>query len=150
VPYLLDGNNLIGRLRRTDRPDDAERLALIEELAGRLRQTRARAILFFDGPAGQRDSSLGRLAVRVPRSGSADDAIVRELERTRAPAEMIVVTADRELQRRVREAGGRICAPDEFFAKFGRGPGAARSDTDPERVDVAEWLRYFGDEGNRK
>jgi hypothetical protein len=124
---------------------------LIAEIAGRLRQTRARATIFFDGPVGQRPTSLGNLAVRVASGCSADDAIVRELERSRAPGETIVVTADRGLASRVRDAGGKLCTPDEFFSRFGRGQRSEPKGPEVTgKVDVDDWLRYFGDEKNRQ
>jgi hypothetical protein len=150
MPYLLDGNNLIGIVRGSARPTAEDRTALIAEIAGRLRQTRARATIFFDGPAGERTTSLGSLAVRVASGGSADDAIVREVEKAKVAGEMIVVTADRGLARRARDAGGKVCAPGEFFARFGQGGGQpARGSDAAGKVDVDEWLKYFGDESNR-
>ncbi|HEV7499674.1 MAG TPA: NYN domain-containing protein [Vicinamibacteria bacterium] len=153
MPYLLDGNNLIGRVRRTSKPSGEDRAALVAEIAGRLRQTRAKATIFFDGPAGERASSLGSLSVRVPSSGSADDAIVREVERAAAAGELVVVTADRGLAIRCRDAGAKVCGPDEFFARFGTSASAlpaGPSRETPGKVDVAEWMRYFSDEENRK
>lgn len=154
MPYLLDGNNLIGRVRRTAKPGDEDRRALLAELAGRLRSTRARAIVFFDGPAGDRGTSLGSLVVRASTGGSADDAIVAEVRAARAPGEAIVVTSDRELSRRVRDAGGRVCLPDEFFRRFGAGgAGEAALAEDRRgagaRIDVEEWTKWFEDPGNR-
>jgi hypothetical protein len=136
-------------VRKTSRPSEEDRQALVAELAERLRRTSARAMLFFDGPAGQRGASLGALSVQRSTGASADDAIVREVERARAPAEMTVVTADRGLASRVRDAGGKICSPADFFARFGtsRQPEEARAAV--ERVDVEEWMKYFGDERNR-
>ena len=151
MPYLLDGNNLIGAVRRAARPSDADRAALVAEIAERLRQTRARATVYFDGPAGERPISLGSLSVRVADGRSADDAIVREVERAAAPGEIVVVTADRGLGGRVRDAGGKVLAPGEFFARFGQakrpGPGSREA---AGKVDVDEWMRYFGDERNRE
>jgi len=150
MPYLLDGNNLIGTVRRISRPGPEDHTALVEEIAARLRRTRAKAVLFFDGPAGQRPSALGNLTVRVPRAGSADDAILAEIERARAPGEMVVVTADRALQRRVRDAGGAVCRPEEFFARFGRERAGEGAPAENARVDVDDWIRYFEDERNRE
>jgi len=149
VPYLLDGNNLIGRVRRTARPTAEDRAALVAEIAGRLRQTRAKATLFFDGPAGERTSSLGSLSVRVPSGASADDAIVREVERAAVPGEAVVVTADRGLASRCRDAGAKVCSPEDFFARFGAAGPAPASREAAGKVDVEEWMRYFEDESNR-
>jgi YacP-like NYN domain len=151
MPYFLDGNNLIGLVRRTAQPSAQDRSALVAEIAGRLRQTRARATIFFDGPAGERMTSLGSLTVRVAAGGSADDAIVREVERAAAPGEAIIVTADRGLARRCRDAGAKVCSPDEFFSRFGANaevPAAGREAVG--KVDVDEWMRYFSDEENRE
>jgi hypothetical protein len=151
MPYFLDGNNLIGLVRRTSRPSAEDRSALIAEIAGRLRRTRARATIFFDGPAGERMASLGSLTVRVATGASADDAIVREVERGAAPAEAVIVTADRGLARRCRDAGAKVCSPDEFFARFGAGPAGLPAGREPAgKVDVEEWMRYFEDETNRE
>ena len=147
MPYLLDGNNLIGRERRG--PGSREdRDALVREVADRLRATQARVLLFFDG-AGDA-LSLGSLSVRFAGAGTADDAILREVARSARPQEMTVVTADRELARRARDAGGRACPPSEFWKRFGapaRAPAPAGSDT---RVDVDDWMSWFSDDRNRK
>lgn len=148
MPYLVDGNNLIGRARR-GRASDDDRSALIREISDRLRRTRARVLVYFDG-AGE-TVSLGSLSVRFSGAMTADDAIVRELARSRTPREETVVTADRELARRVRDGGARVVTPDEFWSRFGseravqKGPGSS----DDGRVDVDEWIRFFEEEKNR-
>ncbi len=149
MPYLLDGNNLIGLVRRTARPSEEDRQALVADLAERLRATRARAALFFDGPAGERGSSLGSLSVR-PASGSADDAILAEVRKAASPSECIVVTADRGLAGRARDLGAKVCAPSDFFARFGSGAGRGGGERSGQRVDVDDWLRWFADEKNRE
>lgn len=147
MPYFLDANNLIGRARRTSRPTDEDARALIAEVADRLRRSRARAVLFFDGPAGKRASSLGNLSVRYPAGGSADAALLAEIGRSRAPSEIVVVTADRELARQARDAGAKWAAPDEFWDRFaargGRGGAPEESGKPESRVDVEDWMRYF-------
>ena len=92
-------------------------------------------------------ASLGALTVRGSGPEGADAAIARAVGEARAPSEMTVVTADRELSRRVRDAGGKVCAPAEFFRRFGKaGQTAAPA---PGRVDVEEWMEWFEDEKNR-
>jgi len=151
MPYLLDGNNLIGLVRKTARPTDEDREALIAELAGRLRASRARAILFFDGPGGGRGGSLGSLSIRAAAPGSsADEAIVETVAGARTPGECIVVTGDRGLAGRVRDAGGKVSSPKDFFGRFGRGAAAREGDGGAGKVDVEDWIRWFGDEGNRE
>ena len=147
MPYLVDGNNLIGRERRGKASED-DRSALVGEISDRLRRTRARVLVFFDG-AGE-TLSLGSLSVRFAGASTADDAIARELARSRAPREDVVVTADRELARRARDGGARVLTPDEFWSRFGSAPVPAKpGPSDEPRVDVDEWTRFFADEKNR-
>ena len=148
MPYFLDGNNLIGRELRTPRPTAEDRALLIREVAQRLRRTRARAVLFFDGPRTGAASGLGSLSIRESGALSADDAILGEVRRSRAPGEIIVVTADRGLCDRARDAGAKSLSPDEFWKRFGKGSGDGGADS-PARVDVSDWMEWFGDERNR-
>ncbi len=148
MPYFLDGNNLIGRARGSSRPSEEDRQALISEVSERLRRTRASAVLFFDGPGAKR-TSLGNLSIRESGSRSADDAILLEIGRARSPREVSVVTEDRDLARRVRDAGAKTLSPDEFWSRFGVGQNASSRD-EPARVDVEDWLKYFEDETNRQ
>ena len=145
MPYFLDGNNVIGLARRTARPGEDDRTALLSEISARLRTTRASVRVFFDGGGG-RGLSLGNLSVSES-GGSADDAIVRDLTRSKDPGQITVVTADRELARRCRDAGGKTMSPSEFWSRFGEGNQRA---TTAEKIDVDEWLAYFSRPENRK
>ena len=148
MPYFLDGNNLIGQARGTGRPSEDDRKAFLAEIADRLRATKAKATVFFDGGDSKRHS-LGSLTIRDCGPESADDAIVAEVSRFREPREVLVVTADRALSRRVRDAGARAIPPDEFWRRFGTGPRVPTGGDAP-KVDVEDWERYFGDEKNRE
>ena len=147
MPYLIDGNNVIGAERGGPASDDG-RAALVREIADRLRTTRARVVLFFDGSG---DSlSLGSLSVRYAGTTTADEAIVREVGRSGRPQEMIVVTADRELARRTRDAGGRVASPPEFWKRFGAPGRSSPRPAGETRVDVDDWLKWLSDDRNRQ
>lgn len=147
MPYYLDGNNLIGIARRRSRPTEGDRQALISELCDRLRRTRARAVLFFDGESPAAATDLGSLSIRSSAGRSADERILQEIARSPSPGDIVLVTADRELARRARDAGARTLAPGEFWSRFGSRPGA--SAPSKEAIDVEDWMRYFEDERNR-
>jgi len=142
MPYFLDGNNLMGKRD----PSSEDRDALVRELAERLRQTRASAVLFFDGGA-RRQSTLGRLSIRDGFSSSADDDILASIARARSAREVTVVTSDAALARRARDAGASVLGPANFFGRVGT-PGSA-SEKDAAKIDVDDWERYFSDERNR-
>jgi predicted RNA-binding protein with PIN domain len=145
MPYYLDGNNLIGLARRTARPGEDDRAALLSELAERLRGNRSSVRVFFDGEG--RAASLGSLTVSGT-GGSADEAIVREIGKAADPRQITVVTGDRALARRCRDLGARTMAPADFWSRFA-GP-AAPEQAKPGKVDVDEWLDYFADPKNRR
>jgi YacP-like NYN domain-containing protein len=144
VPYFLDGSNLLGGRRGGEERRDA----LIREICERLRKTRAKVALFFDGPEAGGAAALGNLTLRFSGRRSADDEILAEIARSRAPSEVVVVTADRELGRRARDAGARSLAPSAFWERFGSKGRESSEDVVPS--DVEEWARYFEDEKNRQ
>jgi hypothetical protein len=150
MPYLVDGNNLLGRVLGRAPRGEEERSALIRELAGRLRGTRAGITLIFDGaaPQGAAFKLLGPLTVRFAGPRPADDVIVATVERAKAPRDWIAVTDDRGLGERVRSAGGRLTSVSEFWTRFG-GPAPAGEEKKPD-ASLEEWLQYFSDEKNRK
>jgi len=146
VPYLLDGDNLVGSALGR-RGSSGDREPLVREISDRLRRTKARVVLFFDG-AGD-PLTLGNLSVRFSGVVSADDAIVREVGRTSPPRAATVVTADRELARRARDAGALAVSPEEFWNRFGVEPRSGGKQGAEPPVDVEEWMRWFSDEENR-
>jgi len=147
VPYFLDGNNLIGLARGRSRPEPEDRSALIAELCDRLRRTRASAILFFDGELPDGGTVLGPLRIRCSGRRTADETILGEISRSKAPGEIVLVTADRDLDRRARDAGAKTLAPQAFWARFGAGSRAKGEDS--EEIDAEEWIRFFDDDRNR-
>lgn len=148
MPYILDGNNLIGLARGSPRPSEEDRRALVAEVSDRLRATRAKALIVFDGP-GPRRTSLGSLSILEAGVAGADEAIVAEIGRAREPREIVVVTADRDLSRRIRGAGARAIRPAEFWDRFGASKSRLRAE-EPAKIDVEDWMRYFDDERNRE
>ena len=147
MAYLLDGNNLIGT-ERGGAASEEDRGALVREVSDRLRRTRARVVLFFDGAG--RPLSLGGLSVEFAGRVSADEAIVREVARSKRPEETTVVTADRALARQARDAGAKTLSPAEFWARFGSESRPASVRTPESPVDVEDWVKWFEDETNRK
>lgn len=73
--------------------------------------------------------------------------MIRELGKAADPGQVTVVTADRELSRRVRDLGGKTLVPDEFWKRLGAREEAAGAES--PRVDVEEWTNYFADPKNR-
>ena len=148
MPYLVDGHNVLGFLSGKSNPSEEEKQRLLRNLADRLRGVRARVEVVFDGPprAGRSASSLGALSVRYAGTRPADDVIAEIVARSSSPADLRVVTDDRGLSLRAREAGARTLSAREFCDRFVKpGPEAEGGG----RIDLEDWLDFFSDEQNR-
>ncbi len=148
MPYLVDGNNLLGLATGKARPSEKERRELLRRIADRLRAERGRVVVVFDGPSetGRSEAALGALTVRYSGNRSADDVIVETASRSRSPADHFVVTDDRGLAARAREAGARTLGADVFLDRISRpAPSEGRRDS----VDVDDWVEFFSDDRNR-
>jgi hypothetical protein len=117
---LVDGANVVGS-RPTgwwrDRPGAARRLVDQLRAAGAAGRLQPPVIVVLEGQArcgaGQGESD----GVRVDHArGSGDDRIV-ELALA-APGPVVVVSADRELRRRVAAAGGSAVGPDWLYSRL--------------------------------
>ncbi len=147
MPFLIDGNNLIGRPSEASPDAEAERRDLQGRIAARVRSGGSKAVLFFDGEpsAGAREGWLGGLTVRYAGKRSADDAIVEAVERAKARRDCHVVTDDRRLAERVRALGARSLSTADFLARLADEPTPETG----RAVDVGDWEAFFADERNR-
>jgi hypothetical protein len=138
VPFLVDGDNLLGTWPGRER-NDRERRAVASEVARALRGRRA--IVVFDGAARDAHGFPGEVRFSGARK-TADEVILRFLETESERSAWIVVTSDRSLGDRCRHLGARVERCDRFRPRLrARGPGEK-----PERVeDLEGWLAEFGE-----
>jgi hypothetical protein len=152
VPYLIDASNLGGLLGGAPGARDAA--AVVRFLAEWTRR-RGRVVAMFDGDDdGRLARRYGALEVAWSGAGrSADQAILARLRR--GAAGWTVVTDDRELARRCREAGAAVLPGRELIGRVERphpgAPAAPREgDADkpqPTAADRALWAKIFGERG---
>ena len=168
MPYWFDGNNLIGLSAAGARADRSSRAAFLSALSGWRAGGGGRFMVWFDGddPADMRLPP--GVAVRYSAPESADAAICRRLREIEHPGEVIVVTNDRELLSRCKNAGAMVLDWNSFAQKMqARSPALPRQARHTEQnsrdrhaggtprihntragaseaVDVDYWLRFFG------
>jgi predicted RNA-binding protein with PIN domain len=151
VPYLIDGNNLLGSWGGPQQGDD-RRAEVVRRVAAFCRARGARATLVFDGHPLRPDleaQDLGPLSLRVPPRGeSADDVIRRLVDLSHRPKDIIVVTSDKALYSYCRTRGTAVLRAHEWNAlerqvSPGRGLSPAAEKPDRE-TDVEGWLKKFG------
>ena len=150
MPWLIDGNNLLGLSRERGAKDRASRSRLVHALAGYARAQRTKVTLVFDGDpdAGIASSTLhlGGLTVLWAGAGSdADTRILGLLDRANDPAGYIVVTSDRSLGDRARHRRARVVRSHEFRKTLEEMPVADAADGASLAPDeVADWEDWFG------
>ena len=148
MPYLIDGNNLLGSWGGP-RGDDG-RAEVVRRVAAFCRARGARAIIVFDGHPLRHDmdtQSLGAVTIRVPPQGQDADDVIRDVvEHAPRAADLIVVTSDKALYSYVKTLGASILRAHEWNALERRvSPGAAEAGEKPDHEsDVAGWLKRFG------
>jgi predicted RNA-binding protein with PIN domain len=148
LPYLIDGNNLLGSWGGP-RGDDG-RAEVVRRVAAFCRARGARATIVFDGHPLRPDmdtQTLGAVTIRFPPDGQdADDVIKDVVKRAPRAADLIVVTSDKALYSHVKTLGASILRAHEWNALERRvSPGAAEAGEKPDHeTDVEGWLKRFG------
>jgi predicted RNA-binding protein with PIN domain len=153
MPYLIDGNNLLGSWGGPRGQDD-RRGEVVRRVAAFCRARSVKATIVFDGHPLRPDMAaqdLGPVSLRVPPAGQDADTVIRELvERASRPAETVVVTSDKALYSYCRTLGASVIRAHEWNAlerRVGAAPRDAPETEKPEsEKDVDYWLRRFGGE----
>jgi hypothetical protein len=143
MPYWFDGNNLIGQSAQRARSDPKTRRAFLQYLSDLAKSGGGRFTVFFDGDDPERAVPPRGVQVRYCAPLSADETLCRSVEANRTPAEIIVVSNDHELRIRCRDAGSKTLTWNEFTSRK-RTPASSDKRHREEKVNVDEWIRYFG------
>lgn len=153
MPYVVDGNNLLGSWGGPVEGDD-RRMEVVRRVAEFCRDRGARAIVVFDGRAfrpGLGQQELGPVSLRFPEPGRDADSVIRQLvDRAERPTELLVVTSDKALYSYARTRGASVLRAHEWNAlaedRASRRPrrGASEASEKPQReADIDGWLKRF-------
>jgi uncharacterized protein len=151
MPYLIDGHNLIPKIRGMSLMaiDDEEQLIGLLQVFQRVR--RAKVEVFFDNaPAWQaRTKRYGSVTAHFIRQGlPADEAILQRLRRLGKDARnWSVVSSDRHVQVQAHALQAQVISSDDFSKQLDealrQAPGPAGSDGKLGETEVEEWLKIF-------
>jgi predicted RNA-binding protein with PIN domain len=153
MPYLIDGNNLLGSWGGPRAGED-RREEVVRRVAALCRRRGMRATIVFDGAPLRGDrpaQDIGLVSVRVPAVGHDADSVIREIvEHAREPREWTVVTSDKPLYSYVRTRGANALSARQWNALEREHAPATRAmrgtAEKPEReADVDGWLRRFSE-----
>ena len=141
MPYLVDGDNLLGTWPGRRR-SDAERRELAMELGRLAHRWRRRIMIVFDGRPPP-TTSFGSNVRFAGSARTADDVILETLREQGERRGWIVITSDRSLGDQCRYLEARVARCDLFRGRMSRDPASAK----PDRVDdVYYWLGQFGED----
>lgn len=158
MPYIIDGNNLIGSSPDMSLEESGVRQKTIQ-MVRRFQQNRNnKVIVVFDGePDGtsHRQELGSKFLVVYPRYGqSADDEIKHILDSYNDFRDVVLITSDRELKSYARKLGARTVNSIEFYFKLKREyretgkreESQKRIDTRLSEREVDQWMKIFNDE----
>jgi predicted RNA-binding protein with PIN domain len=156
VPYLIDGNNLLGSWGGPAIPGDG-RAEVLRAVASFCRARGARAVLVFDGAPFRPelgDQQFGTVSLRFPAAGRDADSVIREIvDGASRPGELVVVTSDKPLYSYARTRGAQVLRAHEWNAlargakpQARRGGPAPPGDKPERETDVEGWLKRFSRE----
>jgi len=143
MPILIDGNNLLHRLPRSQRSRADVRTQVLEIT----RRETLSVIVVFDGPpptGSPARESLGKVTVVYSGSRAADDVIIGLLPGGAEAKQFSVVTDDRGLADRARERGAKVRRLAEWRGRKKQEP--PRRSTFESKLsshDVADWENFF-------
>ena len=145
--YIIDGNNLIGKikslqqLQRTDKQSAREKLALILESFFRRKKTRVS--LHFDG---FQNIPVKMAAAKIiySENKSADDRIKAEISASKNPKLITVITSDNNLKEFARVCSASVISAEDFAKELQK---RNEKDEEEQRIrdmdSVEEFKRIF-------
>lgn len=155
MPYLIDGNNLLGSWGGPRVAGDG-RQEVVRRVAAFCRAKGARATIVFDGAPFRpelADQHLGPVTLRFPEPGHDADSLIRALvDASARPAELVVVSSDKPVYSYARTRGAQALRAQEWNAlardatKHSPRGAAGRGEKPERETDVEGWLKRFSGE----
>jgi predicted RNA-binding protein with PIN domain len=150
--YLIDGHNLIPKIRSLslhDMDDEEKLIALLNRFSTK---ARAQVEVYFDKAPidSARSIKIGAIKVHFIRTGSsADAAMIERIKKMGTSAQGItVVSSDHAIQNAALRMKLKVVSSDEFARlieqKLTRSGGMGEKETTLSDDEINEWLRLFG------
>ena len=155
MPYLVDGNNLIGAIPIIDIRDSSAREKLSHLLSQYQKKKGNSIVVVYDGPPPAGSPSelhLGRLRIVYAGPASDADSVIKNMIRdARSPDQWTVVSSDKQVYSYCRWAGAKAMRVMPFYEDIKRmleSSGESLGKQTMRADDVDDWMAYFGIEDN--
>jgi len=141
--YIIDGNNLIGKIRslvvlqRKDKQAPREKLAhLVERYFS---NKKVEVILNFDGFANQK-ISVSKIKLVYSDKISADEKIKKQIEAERNKRNVVVISSDNNVREFAQVCGCEIISSEDFGKEIAKSPNA---DDEDSRIKAMDDINTF-------
>jgi predicted RNA-binding protein with PIN domain len=155
MPYLIDGNNLIGHIPHLRLNDPQSRYRLVARLLIFQRRRKTKIVLVFDGPP---DLNLfgekyrrKKFAILYPDFDQNADTIIQEqvLKQTDL-RNFFVVSSDREIKAFAKNKGAKVLTCQQFYRQlkavlkdYKNSLSLKKEDFSLSPFEVKQWLEIF-------
>jgi len=144
--FLIDGNNLLGKLsvrEKSFRPENpASRELLTIRLRDFFREKNDSVTLFFDGHESEK---INGEKIKIVYSDKREaDALIREkIERTKNRKTLVIVSSDNQIRNFARVCSSETILSEEFASQISRREAATTEDKIPPSTDKEFFLKLF-------
>lgn len=156
MPYLIDGNNLIGHIPYLRLDDPKSKYRLVAQLMVFQRIKKRKVILVFDGPPdlellGDKYRSKKFVIVYPSEEENADAVIETWIEKQTNFRQFTVVSCDREIKAFARMNKAKAIDCDKFYKelkttlkKFKIEKSRRKTQKKLSPLEINHWLEIFG------
>ncbi|MBT5856618.1 hypothetical protein HOH87_08320 [bacterium] len=147
--YIIDGYNLIGKIRSIDYTDPEKETKLQAFIDSKGSNSKDRFVLVFDGhninrPYGSKETQGAFQIVFTPPDQSADSYIIDKCETMKSKSGVVIVTSDNEILRAAKRYRVTQMTSETFTKHLFEGPGAQENeDIQVSDSEVNYWLNSF-------
>jgi len=151
LTYIIDGNNLIGKisslmnLQKKDKQASREKLAHV--LDRYFTNKKANVTLHFDGHPNSKINAL-KMKIVYSENQTADDKIKKQISQFKSPRNLIVITSDSNLAQFAKVCSCNVNSSDDFAVEINNG---SDNNIDEQSIidsmnNVDEFKKLFGAE----
>ena len=148
LTYIIDGNNLIGKisslinLQKKDKQASREKLVFM--LDRYFVNKKANVFLHFDGHPNLKINS-SRMKIVYSENQTADDKIKKQISHSKSPRNLVVVTSDSNLAQFAKVCSCTVNSSDDFAAEINKSSGNLDEQSIIDSMNnIDEFKKLFG------